>query len=232
MIPSVSVDLGYDDPAEGSLGAAFAAPGTGSTQGFQFVAGGDATSTNADDLFMPTSFSVAAWVQNLGTGGSARPMIVGVIENGSGFNHNYTLRTQADGTQLAWFSRDSSGTTMNLVSTADISDNAWHHVAATLDWSGTPGDSMTGTVYVDGVQTGTETFASWNGWNAAEMTQGGLGQSGFTPNENIDDVQIYSGALTAGEVSALATTVPEPSTVALLVLSMIGLVGVQRKRRS
>ena len=216
-----SVDLGYDDPAEGSLGAAFAAPGTGSTQGFQFVAGGDATSTNADDLFMSTSFSVAAWVQNLGTGGSARPMIVGVIENGSGFNHNYTLRTQANGTGLAWFSRDSSGTTMNLASTADISDNAWHHVAATLDWSGTPGDSMTGTVYVDGVQTGTETFASWNGWNAAEMTQGGLGQSGFTPNENIDDVQIYDNVLTPAEVSTLAGTVT-PVSLALEVNTTTG----------
>lgn len=223
-------NLLYDDPTEGALGAGAAAPGIGSSQGFGIITGGDATTAGAADLFQAGAFSFALWYQKQDDTGSAQPGIIGVIENGGSFQHNFLLRQASDAGNLNFFSRDVSGTVFNTASSVTMADNEWHHLAVTFDWSGTAGDSATSRVYVDGLETGTETQAAWDGWIAANQTQGGLGQETFTPSANFDDIRIYNNALSAGEVASLAATaVPEPGTAALLVFGMVGLV-VRRRR--
>jgi len=198
------IDLTYIDPDEGSLSALAAAPGIGSSQGFTTVTGGDATSPNPDDLFMASSFSMALWTQRLEVTGSAQPMLLGVIEDQDGFNHNYLIRSNPVGDILLFFTRDDSGTTINLTSSAGLFDLEWHHVAATFDWSGTAGTAATAKIYVDGVETGTVTEGVWNGWDAAVQTQGGIGQEGFTPVANYDDLRIYDNVLSPLEIAELA----------------------------
>lgn len=74
---------------------------------------------------------------------------------------------------------------------APLSTGRWVHVAVTL--SGT-----TGTLYVDGTIAGTN----------AQMTQNWLGRSQFSNDPDlqgrVDDFRIYSGALGATEIAALA----------------------------
>jgi len=200
------IDLTYIDPDEGSLSAFAAAPGAGSSQGFTTVTGGDATSPNPDDLFMASSFSMALWTQRLEATGSAQPMLLGVIEDQDGFNHNYLIRSNPVGDILLFFTRDDSGTTISLTSSAGLDDFGWHHVAATFDWSGTAGTAATAKIFVDGVETGTVTEAVWNGWDAAVQTQGGIGQEGFTPVANYDDLRIYDNVLSSQEIADLAVT--------------------------
>jgi len=216
-------------PRDGSLSASAAAPGIGSTQGFTTVAEGDATSANADDLFMASSFSLALWTQRVEDSGSAQASLLGVIDNNT-FQHNYQIRSTSDGSTLAFFSRDDTGTTIFLQSPEpdNLADLGWHHVAATFDWSGTVGTAATAKLYVDGVETVSGTEAAWNGWDVADMTQGGIGQEGFTPISNFDDLRIYDHALSAAEVQAL---VPEPNTFVLLAFGLGGCVGVRRMRQ-
>ncbi|MFT5853344.1 MAG: hypothetical protein ACI8XO_000585 [Verrucomicrobiales bacterium] len=209
------VDLTYIDPDEGTLSPEAAKPEINSTQGFTVANGGDATSADPDDLFQAQSFSVALWTRRLipTTGGSAGPMFLGVIENESEFNHNYLLRSNPDGSTVTWFSRSKSdgvsgSRTIALTSSVGIDDGEWHHLAATFSWSGVEGSPATATVYVDGVETGTLTEPNWDGWNAAEMTQGGIGQDGFTSQGDFDDLRIYDNVLSQAEIEAIMKGVP------------------------
>lgn len=140
-------------------------------------------------------------------------MFFGVIENQEGFNHNYLLRSTPGGDNLVWFSRSkddgpSGSRTIALPSTAGIEDGEWHHLTGTFSWSGVEGTPAIATIYVDGVETGTVTEPSWDGWNAAEMTQGGIGQSGFTSEGDLDDIRVYDHALTSAEVQAAMAGTP------------------------
>lgn len=209
------VDLTYFDPDGGSFRAEAAKPEIGSTQGFTIADLGEVISENPDDLFQAQSFSVALWTRRVvpPTGGSARPMFLGVIENASEFNHNYLLRSLPDGSALTWFSRSkndgvSGSKTISLESSVGIDDGEWHHLAATFSWSGVEGSAATATIYVDGVQTGTITDATWDGWNAEEMTQGGIGQQGFSSQGDFDDLRIYDHSLTAAEIQTVMAGTP------------------------
>jgi len=47
----------------------------------------------------------------------------------------------------------------------------------------------------------------------------------------IDDVQIYDHALTAAEIDAIRTSVPEPVGLSLFSIGAIGLLSLARRRR-
>lgn len=84
---------------------------------------------------------------------------------------------------------------------AALPTGRWVHLAVTL--SGT-----LGTLYVDGVAVGTHPLMTLAPCDLGEITQGWIGRSQFTAdpllNGRVEDLRVYSGALSAADVAALA----------------------------
>jgi signal peptidase I len=146
----------------------------------------------------PTTFSVEAWVKTSGTAGGR---LVG-LGDGSGTTASTVLDCQlyvgTDGKM--YFGLGSAKTV--VASTGVVNNNAWHHVVGTYV-TGASGAKL----YVDGVlqASGTATLQSFTGfWRAAAESM-----TGWTANPTgqflvgtIDDIAIYTTALTQTQVSA------------------------------
>ena len=121
-------------------------------------------------------------------------------------------------------------------------DDQWHHIAFT--WSITVG-AVTSTMYLDGVMTDdgpvTSTLSALQQLAGSDYTDvaawqydmliGGASNRGTTFKQLVglmDDLRIYDGELTQGEVRELAG-VPEPSS--LLMVGMIAGGGLAMRRR-
>ncbi|HEY9114790.1 MAG TPA: LamG-like jellyroll fold domain-containing protein, partial [Bacteroidales bacterium] len=95
----------------------------------------------------------------------------------------------------------------------NIYDNAWHHLAVSIDRDG---DAV---FYLDGVITGTYDVTSFNGKNISnperQLTIGSALTSSTTfLNGKIDDVRIFNAALTQAEILAFAS-VPQNNSFLL-----------------
>ncbi len=92
--------------------------------------------------------------------------------------------------------------------------------------------AATSKLYVNGAIAGSLSTAITIG---ASGTATRLGRQFTTIDEyfngSLDDLRIYSGALTSQEVSLIATAVPEPETYALLVSGQVILVVAVRRRK-
>lgn len=93
-------------------------------------------------------------------------------------------------------------------STVDINDNAWHHVAVTVDAAGNK-------LFIDGVQasvtysTGSASSATFlSSVSGVDTMQIGVSQNNAGLRDKmvglIDDVRVYNGALATSEIAALA----------------------------
>ena len=84
--------------------------------------------------------------------------------------------------------------------TAALPTGGWHHVAVTLNGS-------TGTLYVDGVQVGSNTAMTITPTMLGATTQNWIGRSEFSAdpylNGRVDGFRIYNRALSASEVLAV-----------------------------
>ena len=130
------------------------------------------------------SFSLAAW-SNTDANGSMITITYGVrLTNGS-----FLLGNSSQSVSVG----------------SRITDGKWHHYCGTYDV-----DTGIMTMYVDGVQTATKTFAnyasSWNNaligigrdWNASTAT------ASFFMNKGINDVRVYDHCLSPKEVKELS----------------------------
>jgi hypothetical protein len=90
-----------------------------------------------------------------------------------------------------------------LNTTVALGVNQWHHLVVVLN----AGSPYTGTLYVDGVQAGTNTAMTLHASDLGATTGNYLGRSTFTADwyysGHIDDFRIYNRALGAAEVTAL-----------------------------
>lgn len=118
-------------------------------------------------------------------------------------------------------------------------DGQWHHIAISMTNGATNGDAV-GQWYIDGqpIDTGLSggsggidtslTFSPWE----FELIIGGRNNRGapdsFLPGGMmLDDIRVYSGALSASQVAAL---VPEPTSLVMLLAGSVGLLGVYRRK--
>jgi len=139
------------------------------------------------------SFSIDAWVRSSTINGSVRTI---VDKRGpTGIGYSLYISSARLGLQIA----DASGFTNYGSSTGNITDGGWHHVAATVDRAG---GTTGGKLYLDGavVATFDPTLrpGSVSNDGLLRMGQPGIGFSG-----EIDEVELFSRALTATEVTSI-----------------------------
>ena len=84
--------------------------------------------------------------------------------------------------------------------TSALAAGGWHHVAVTLN-------GATGTLYVDGVNVGSNNAMTLKPSDMGSTTQNWIGRSQYSDpylNGRVDDFRIYTRALTASEIAVLA----------------------------
>jgi hypothetical protein len=165
--------------------------------------GGDALVLRDSMVLEPANVTIEAWVRRQGTPG-AYAYVVSKGSVGCNFS-SYGLYTGAAG-GIAFYVSGGGGYVVSPAgSPAQVWDGAWHHVAGTFD-----GQSVR--LYLDAsqigggspnhrpIQYGLQSRAPYIG------TYSGGCQLGFTGD--IDDVRLWSSALTEAEISASDPTQP------------------------
>ena len=143
-----------------------------------------------------TPHTVAAWVK-VNVLPSNRAWILLLGNEGTGAHH--WLINSTGGTQLGAWSGSQVSPTLPV--------GQWKHIALTFD-----GTTLTG--YVDGVSIGSQAATFNLAGTPLTLAQAHMGEEYF--NGVVDDVHVYSRALSAAEVAALAgTSTNIPPTVSL-----------------
>jgi len=148
---------------------------------------------DADGLDSFSSLTVSAWFRL--DGGGAGPANTLVRKNGA-----YLLqRTSGDYISFAVWDGGLADWKAVRTRVFDASDyGTWHHVSGVFD-----SDESTYTLYLDGVEVDTATTtATTVASSSSPLTVGGL-EDQYSLDGALDDVRIYSRALSASEVQAL-----------------------------
>lgn len=149
---------------------------------------------HAAALDFASAMSVEAWVKSSGTGDWQR--IVGKGTDGQNMNWELWL---TDSGQVVWsVAGDATSSSVAMISTTgSVTDDAWHHIVATVD--ATAGQRL----YVDGVEAASHEVAtvlltnSEPVWMGADPLYGG----GYL-NGAIDEVALYDHVLTPLQIAA------------------------------
>ena len=166
-----------------------------------------------------TQGTISGWVNTTDASASSQT-VFGVSDTSSG--SDYAFFGVRNGQIHFEIASTTSGVIYSVASTASVlNDGAWHHIAMTVDAAGN-------TLYVDGVAvptgdlsyivgsaTNTEFFADIPALDAMNIgALDRLGSLALDYNGLIDDVQVYSTALSAAHVADLATVVAETAVSA------------------
>jgi hypothetical protein len=140
-------------------------------------------------------FTVALWVNLAATSAYSR-----LFDFGADTTHNMYLTVNAGSGPRFAITTNGSNAEQRISATGQLPTNAWTHVAVTL--SGT-----TGTLYVNGAAVATNANVTLRPANLGATANNWIGRSQYSDpylNGTVDDFQIYSLALSADEVAALA----------------------------
>ncbi|KRE32653.1 LamG-like jellyroll fold domain-containing protein [Paenibacillus sp. Soil522] len=140
--------------------------------------------------------TIAAWV-NLDTVSNW----MRIFDFGSGTS-TYMFLTPKNGSngKIRFAIKNNGSSEQIIEGQSALPTGGWHHVAVTLN-------GATGTLYVDGLQVGSNTAMTLKPSDLGSTTQNWIGRSQFADpylNGRVDDFRIYSRALTASEITALA----------------------------
>lgn len=199
--------------AIGLTGVAEAAPNfDGSSTLATALMGASGTNTT---LSGATSFSISAWVRitqyGNPNGGEQRVVSFGTGSGSSDSNRERaSLGLTATGKLALWVLKghDSSTQHQGVIGNSTVPLSTWVHIAGTVDFA-----TGTMTVYKDGAADGTRTGVKLGtGFDSTPSTYARVASSPRTnyPNQlllvgNVEDLQIYRSALTAGQVFGLTT---------------------------
>ncbi|HUZ06926.1 MAG TPA: LamG-like jellyroll fold domain-containing protein, partial [Candidatus Paceibacterota bacterium] len=142
-------------------------------------------------------FTISTWVKVDANATWAR-----VFDFGSGTG-SYMFLSPASGGASVRYAINSGSGEQQLNRAGNLSTGVWHHLAVTLSGS-------TGVLYVDGVPANTNLSMTLEPSSLGSTTQNYIGKSQWAdPNltGSVDDLRIYSRALNATEVAALANPV-------------------------
>jgi hypothetical protein len=158
-------------------------------------------------LDLTTSGTVAAWVYSIDS--TSFPPIAGK-ENWTS-NRNGYLLALGDGTQNVVASIASASSETEVAGATTMSLNAWHHVAMT--WDGT-----TIWVYLDGSPDGSGSQGGIVPAPSSSTFMVGAATNYLSSllDGYIDDVRVYSGAMTAAQVNDLYNGTDPSSGVTLV----------------
>ncbi len=136
-------------------------------------------------------FTLSAWVKFTGT----NKMMVVYLGNGNAFNQYFTIGVKSGKGLIV--GRNTSS--QELTGSANINDNQWHLITGVFE------SNTNRKLYVDGQLEGTNTNSVSFISNTNRFSSGALDRSSLADRFNgaIDDVRLYSNALTAAEVSNL-----------------------------
>jgi len=151
-------------------------------------------------------FTICAWVKPASLDTWAR-----IFDFGSGSATNMFLTTKESANGKPRFGiKISNSAEQQIDAGSALTTGTWVHIAVTLSGS-------TGTLYINGAVSGTNTAMSFKPSGMGSTTQNYLGKSQYSDpylNGAIDDFRIYTRALSAGEISLLAAgPLPAPQNV-------------------
>jgi len=197
-------------------------------QAFSFVPPRTRVTIPDSTAFELTSLSIQGWIYPRGTGG----IIFFRGDNRVGLDpYNLNFNDSSHPTDINFSLQNSSGGVVTL--RAGVQLNQWQHVAGTFDNNT---DEMR--LYVNG------SLASQTSTTLTPLTvldpgsDPGIGigntqgtQYDFNFNGYVDEISLYSRALSSSEIQAIVSQVPEPGSAALVSLGLIGAL-LRLRRRS
>lgn len=182
-----------------------------------------------------TQLTIAGWFK-MGVGGDGDRYIMG--QNG-GWGSGFTLRLNTSGNLI--FSRNGDGSMTSTGGHFDDFSSEWTFMA--LTWDATTGSTANAVNFYYGTSslvTGTDSTVARTthttiGATTAALTLGNTsaGQDWYAWNGKLDNFAIYNTALTPSQIEDVrlsALSIPEPSSVVLLSLGLVG-AGVAFRRR-
>lgn len=140
------------------------------------------------------NFTAAAWVYATGEDTTRTENIILVQEDGTGIGRAWLARTASTASTPNKLFTFLGGTA--LVSTSNLTLNNWYHVVVTVNGAETK-------LYLNGTQEAWATTTQNNADGTMRVASHKTGVSGEKWQGRIDEVRIYSRALSASEVQAL-----------------------------
>lgn len=154
---------------------------------------------------------------------------------GKGEGSNYRIARQGGDTNFMAY----AGGAADLRGGPEVNDGEWHHIAATTQEGGLTAFYINGALVEDLSTRAPDTTASIVNDRSTDPVSlfigANAGAAGREWEGGIDDVAIWNRVLTASEITALsggsvASLVPEPASIGMLVFGFLGLMGIRRRR--
>lgn len=163
----------------------------------QFAAASSQNAVGGDYADFGTAFTAACWFKTAAPADGAQIL----NKQGTG-NDLWEIYINTVSHKVNTYIQDSTGANFRgRLGTTTCDDDTWHHVSVT--WDGT-----TYLMYIDGTSEGTSDTGGTapNGNNDGSVRLGSNKTPGAFWDGGIDDVRLWTRAITSGEASSLKTT--------------------------
>lgn len=153
---------------------------------------------DAPELRLSAAMTIAFWMKK----DAEATEWVRLVGKGDSTYRNFGVWDECGGDNRILFQvYGTSGVNVNFDSTVGVPLGQWHHIACTYD-------GTTGRIYIDGVPAGTQTLSITPRTSTAPVTFGYAPSMHSHLPGSLDEIRIYSRALTASEITALAQATP------------------------